>query len=144
MLTYSPTGVDTVERTLSFDRELSFGGLELSLAVADDSITRQLGLSGTQELSWGQGLLFIFQESDRHGFWMKDMNYPIDIVWIDSEGFVVSVSEAVSPDTFPQVFYPDAPAQFVLEVPAGFTRSACALPCDSLRVNIPTEWVSVE
>ena len=52
---------------------------------------------------------------------MKDMNFDIDIVWIDEKFNVVGVEKQVSPETFPQIFYPNQEVKYVLELPAGFT-----------------------
>lgn len=80
---------------------------------------RENGLSGTSELPVGQGLLFTFPVPDRYGFWMKDMNYPIDMFWFDSQFKLVNKELSVSPDTYPNVFYPPVPATYVLETRAG-------------------------
>lgn len=80
---------------------------------------REKGLSGTSELPIGQGLLFTFPVPDRYGFWMKDMNYPIDIFWFDSQFKLVNKELSVSPDTYPNVFYPPVPVSYVLETRVG-------------------------
>ena len=65
-------------------------------------------------------MLFVFAEADRYGFWMKDMLFSIDMFWLDDKGQVVHLEEDVSPETYPDVFYPMVPARFVLETNAGF------------------------
>lgn len=80
------------------------------------------GLSGLTELSDGEGMLFVFDKSDKYGFWMKDMFFSIDILWIDEEGKVVHIKENATPESYPEVFKPDIPARFVLEVKAGFVK----------------------
>jgi len=87
--------------------------------VASTSEMRQLGLSGTRSLPKDSGMLFIFPETDFHGFWMKDMNYPLDIIWIDPRNTVTSISTNISPQTFPKVFYPNEKIKFVLELNTG-------------------------
>jgi uncharacterized protein len=64
-------------------------------------------------------MLFVFDTDDYHGIWMKDMNYSIDIIWLDSGKTVVYMAEDVSPDTYPEVFRPDVPARYVVELSAG-------------------------
>lgn len=95
--------------------------------VADTEDKREQGLSGRAGLQEGSGMLFVFDVPGKYGFWMKDMNFPIDIIFIDASGTVVSVVRDASPESYhlqpPQVFYPDLPAQYVLEVPAGFVAS---------------------
>jgi uncharacterized protein len=96
--------------------------IPLIVTVADTVAERTQGLSGRPRLADNEGMLFVFDEADRYGFWMKDMNFPIDIIWLSEEGFVVDVDEAASPESYPTVFKPDVPARFVLEVHAGFAR----------------------
>lgn len=50
---------------------------------------------------------------------MKDMNFPIDIVWIGEDWKVVSINTLVNPDTYPEVFYPALPVKYVLELNSG-------------------------
>jgi uncharacterized membrane protein (UPF0127 family) len=66
------------------------------------------------------GLLFVFDEPGLHGIWMKDMRFPIDILWLDDAFQVVDVRKNVAPDSYPTVFKPTKPARYVLEVTAGF------------------------
>jgi uncharacterized membrane protein (UPF0127 family) len=51
---------------------------------------------------------------------MKDMRFPIDMLWLDANGRVVTLRGSVSPDTYPAVFSATEPARFVLELPAGY------------------------
>ena len=88
--------------------------------VADTDAKREKGLSGTASLAEGQGMLFVFDEPTKSGFWMKEMEYPIDIIWIHATGQVLDLRHAVSPETFPAVFESDAYASYVLEVPGGW------------------------
>ncbi len=90
--------------------------------VAHDDASRQKGLSGTSSLADNQAMLFVFDGSGRWGMWMKDMNYSIDIVWLDGGKKVVYVQQNVAPSTYPKAFLPDRDAQYVLELPAGFTQ----------------------
>jgi uncharacterized membrane protein (UPF0127 family) len=83
---------------------------------------RQQGLSGRASLPLGSGMLFVFESPEMRTFWMKDMNFAIDIIWLDGSWQVISVTENATPDTFPDTFSPTRPAQYVLEVPAFFAR----------------------
>lgn len=104
-------------------RPLPVGDVTLRVAVADTSEERILGLSGTKTLDQGTGLLFVFESDTRSGFWMKDMLFPIDIIWISATGEVVGVEADVSPDTYPAIFSPTEKIRYVLEVPAGFSTA---------------------
>jgi len=80
------------------------------------------GLSGRSGLMEGYGMLFLFEKPDFYGFWMKDMLFSIDIIWIDKDKKVVHMEKSVSPETYPKSFVPSALAKYVLEVPAGFSE----------------------
>lgn len=98
---------------------LKVGDTLIPVDVADTQEKRTRGLSGREALQRNTGLLFIFDTSGKHGFWMKDMNFPIDIVWIDENWRVVSVESGVEPETYPTVFYPEESAKYVLELNSG-------------------------
>ena len=87
--------------------------------IADTPVAQRQGLSGRSHLPVGHGLLFIFDKEGRHGIWMKDMLFPIDIVWLDGNGREVHQEKEVRPDTYPEVFTPPVPARYVLELNAG-------------------------
>lgn len=107
-------------RTIVTEKALTVGRASIEVAVVDTPQERERGLSGTTELSEGEGMLFVFEKDDQYSFWMKDMHYPIDIIWISAAKRVVYIEKEVSPDTFPQSFTPPTRARYVLEVPAGF------------------------
>lgn len=95
---------------------------EIPVTIANDDTARQIGLSHSLNLSTGTGKLFIFDKEGKYGFWMKDMNYPIDIVWISSSMKVVAVSANITPETYPKIFYPPSAVQFVLEINANESK----------------------
>ncbi len=87
--------------------------------VVDTQYLLSKGLSGRSGLAPNEGMLFVFANSDEHSFWMKDMLFPIDIIWIDENWKVVDIEPNVSPNTYPKIFVPNAPAKYVLEISAG-------------------------
>lgn len=94
--------------------------LAVTVDVADSDEERIKGLSGSDPLPANHGLLFIFNADGYPAIWMKDMNYAIDIIWIDREGTIVSIAPSVQPDSYPQIFKPAQPARYVLEMKAGY------------------------
>lgn len=96
----------------------------LSVTIADEPAEHRQGLSGVESLSEFEGKLFIFPKEDYYGMWMKDMLFPIDIIWIDNDLRIVHIEENVSPATFPDTFATPVPARFVLETNAFFAKSA--------------------
>jgi uncharacterized membrane protein (UPF0127 family) len=81
---------------------------------------RERGLSGRDSLEGGHGMLFVFESEGLPGIWMKDMKFPIDIIWADKSGVIVTIARKVAPESYPTVFTPKSPALYVLEVPSGF------------------------
>ena len=85
-------------------------------------------------LSDEKGMLFIFDDMGYPAIWMKDMLFPIDIAWLDSDFRIVDIAADVSPQTYPTVFRPELPAKYVLEVNAGFFASRGVKEGDTLRL----------
>ena len=98
-------------------------GITLRAEVADTEALREQGLSGTNTLADGTAMLFVFQTDGAWGFWMKDMKYPLDIVWVNRNDEVVTIARDVDPSTYPEAFYPSAPARYALELPAGWAAA---------------------
>lgn len=80
---------------------------------------QERGLGGLDSLPTDQGMLFSFKESDLYAFWMKDMRFPIDIIWVGANLVVVDIAKDVPPGSYPAIFRPRAPALSVLELNAG-------------------------
>lgn len=98
------------------------GGDTILVDIADESAEQERGLSGRPTLPRNHGMLFVYSQPSRPGFWMKDMRFPIDIVWIGEDNKIVAVLPNLNPDTYPAVFSPPeevAPVRYVLEVNAG-------------------------
>ncbi len=100
-------------------KNLSIGDSIINVAIADTPQTRERGLSGTKSLKAGQGMLFVFEKPDYQAFWMKDMNYPLDFVWIGPDYTVKDVTENVLPESYPKAYSPKEPVTMVLEISAG-------------------------
>jgi len=100
---------------------VTVGSVKVLVDVADTPALREQGLSGRKSLEKGEGMLFVFDTPGIYSFWMKDMNFPIDIIWINQNKKIVYIKENVTPGSFPQAFASTENAQYVLEVPAGFS-----------------------
>lgn len=98
----------------------TLGGVSLTVELATTSAAQQLGLGGRTNLPANHAMLFIFKTPGYYGFWMKDTLIPLDMFWLDGSSTVVSFKEDIQPDTYPEVFYPEVPARYVLETNAGF------------------------
>lgn len=100
-------------------KSVIIGSKTITVDVVNTEIDRERGLSGKQTLAEGTGMLFVFEKPSKWGIWMKNMNFPIDVVWFDNKGVVVSVKEHMTPQSYPEVFTPQFPAWYVLEIPDG-------------------------
>ncbi len=87
--------------------------------ISDTPDKMELGLSNRLSLDPDSGMFFVFSDSEPRSFWMKDMLFPLDIVWIDADKKVVGIAPNLSPDTFPETFVSPDNVQFVLELNAG-------------------------
>ncbi len=103
------------------DKSLSVAGETIKLEVADTLVTRERGLSDRRCIKSDQAMLFVFEEHDTsdHCFWMKDMRFPIDMVWLDHDKRVVFSASEVEPATYPQNYCPNMPTRYVLEFKSG-------------------------
>jgi len=94
--------------------------------------TQSQGLSGRKDLKEDEGMLFVFSAqggsasggeiNNRHYFWMKDMNFPIDIIWFGEDLKVVYIEKNAQPVSFPTTFGPEEDSKYVLEVISGFSE----------------------
>lgn len=101
---------------------------------------QQLGLSGRESLAQDQGMLFVFEESDYHTFWMKNMKFPIDIIFINEDDEIVSIAENAKPpasdnETLP-LYKSGGPVNTVLEINAGLSEKYDIQVGDKVEINL--------
>ena len=109
---------------------VSIGAATWPVELALTQEQRTQGLSGREVLPEGTGMLFVFDGDQHLAFWMPDMNFPLDMVWIESSCRVVDVTrDAPVPEPGQSLsdlprFSPQSPARFVLEINAGEFEAA--------------------
>jgi uncharacterized membrane protein (UPF0127 family) len=91
--------------------------------LSDTPELRTKGLSGRLSLGTDEVMLFKFEKEGRNFFWMKDMLFPIDIVWVNADKKVIHIEQSVKPESFPKSFGPDENSKYVLEFKAGTADS---------------------
>lgn len=101
------------------DLTVRVGSHLLAAENAKTDIQREKGLGGRDCIGTNQAMLFTFDKPGIYPFWMKDMKFAIDMVWISPNHKVVTVKSNVEPSTYPENFKNSAPAQYVLEIRAG-------------------------
>jgi len=115
-------------------------GQRYFVEIADDDATRQQGLMFRDEMAENRGMLFIFRREEPRSFWMRNTRIPLDIIYLDSDMKVVSISADTPPCRTSQCpGYPSTgPAQYVLELNAGQAQALNLKPGDPvIPQNIP-------
>lgn len=91
--------------------------------IADSRQEQERGLMFRKSLADNQGMLFIFDKEAKYGFWTKNMQFPLDIIWISQDKRIVDIKTNVLPCQEPcEILMPNAYARYVLEVNAGFVE----------------------
>jgi uncharacterized membrane protein (UPF0127 family) len=90
--------------------------VELEPVQTPEALTK--GLSGRDSLAENKGMLFIFDSPDQQCFWMKDMNFSIDMIFLDANKKVVRTFDNVSPESYPNNYCADD-VKYVIEITAG-------------------------
>ncbi len=122
--------------------EITVGETKILVELAETETERRDGLSKKNGLENNEGMLFLFpQKNIQPPFWMKDMEFAIDIIWID-DGKIVQINENVQP---PEAKTPDEelilytvnqPIDYVLEVNAGFIEKNNIEKGDSVDLSL--------
>lgn len=103
----------------------SINGFKVLLAIASTHEQKVKGLSGLEKLDENEGMLFLFNEPSKQGFWMNEMNFPIDIIWLDSKGSVSHIEKSLQPCkpfVACPVYNPQVDTLYVIELKSGFSN----------------------
>jgi len=97
----------------------------VSVEVVSKDADMERGLMFRTGLGPGKGMLFVFSFDDKEQFWMKNMHFNLDMLWISHDGHIVYLGKnipACTADPCP-VYTPDKAARYVLEINSGYTSS---------------------
>ena len=103
---------------------VKLAGVDIKVDLALTPAEQNQGLSGRTSLNGDEGMLFIFDLPGKYAFWMKDMNFPIDMIWLGEDMKVVYIKKNALPKNYPETYQPgkaDGDAKYVLEVVSGFS-----------------------
>jgi uncharacterized membrane protein (UPF0127 family) len=128
----APDGYERVTVTTYDDNGTQLATVRVR--VADTRDKRYLGLSNTSNLAMGEGMLFVHPSEGRHGYVMRRMDFPLDIVFIDAEERVTTIHHAPLPEDGHDRTY-SGRGKWVLEVPRGWTNRTGLDSGD--RVEVP-------
>jgi hypothetical protein len=101
---------------------VKIAGVKLKVELALTSEAQEKGLSDRNKIEENEGMLFVFEKPSINNFWMKDMKFPIDIIWINKDKKVIYIEKNINPNTYPQAFGPNKESQYVLEINALFSE----------------------
>lgn len=104
-----------------------FPGVQFGVEIAQTAAERTRGLMFRESMSQDQGMFFVFDDDTVRNFWMKNTLIPLDMIFVDKDGKVVSVSENVQPckeknSALCPSYSSILPARYVLEINAGLAQ----------------------
>ena len=95
--------------------------IEMQVEIAASFEQRQYGLMNRETLPANTGMLFVFPKNGYRSFWMKNTFIPLDMLFFDADGMLVTIMEDVPPQTL-EARRSSAPARYVLEINGGEAR----------------------
>ncbi len=95
--------------------------------LADTPQEQQEGLSNRESSAGEPGMFFAFAEDGEHSVWMKDMKYPLHLVWLNADMKIIDIQYDVHPSTYPTTFKASQPSRYLIELDASLISRA-ALP----------------
>lgn len=112
-------GVSLAQKFMQPRTTLHLGNGVFTAYIADTEAARQKGLGDMDSLAVNEAMLLAFERDSQWSIWMQDVEYPIDVVWLDSQKRVVHIVKNMPPDSYPNSFVPEEPARYVVELTAG-------------------------
>lgn len=104
-------------------KTIQINGVSIQVEIADTQEEQIKGLSLKESLGNREGMLFVFDKPNKYGIWMKDMNFSIDILWIDDDFNIVNIKQNAKPESYPEIFRPETLITYVIEVSADFVKN---------------------
>jgi uncharacterized membrane protein (UPF0127 family) len=105
--------------------------VNLAIEIAENDSTRMRGMMQRQSMPDDSGMLFIFETEEDRAFWMANTPLPLDLIFVSADSMIISIKKYVQPLSAQNV-PSEGPAQFVLEVIAGYSDSKGIIEGDKL------------
>lgn len=139
LINQDPVVVEEVRTNPESERVgLKIGKVIVLVEIRDSPEEMSLGLSYRESLDYESGMAFVYSKPQEVMYWMKDMNFPLDFVWV-ANGVVVEITDAVpaptTEDPVPKTVAPSQPVDMVVEVNSGFVQQR------EIRVGDKVSWV---
>jgi uncharacterized membrane protein (UPF0127 family) len=114
---------------------MKLGQAQFQIEIANTDPTREFGLMKRDSMPNNHGMIFVFPDETPRAFWMKNTRFPLDIIFLDHDGKIVSFKQMKAYDlsTVPS----DAAAKYAIELNLGVVKAAGINVGD--QVNIPAE-----
>lgn len=117
---------------------VQINGVTVNIELADNFEERAKGLMFRDKLSENAGMLFVFENEGNYPFWMMNMKFNLDMIWIDSNGKIVHIAKDVPPcGTSCKAVDPNRNARYVLEVNSGFVDKYGVIEGSLVRIVLP-------
>lgn len=94
---------------------------KIDIEIADDDYQRETGLMHRSSLKASQAMLFVFDQEEERGFYMKNTLITLDLIYLNKDGLIVSFSENAKPEDL-TTLASTVPAQYVLEINGGLAE----------------------
>jgi len=104
------------EPVMGLSGQIIIGNNTWNVEIAKNDSARITGLSSRKTLYSKKGMLFVFTDMSYRSFWMKDMFFPIDMIFFDDNWRIVLIESNLQPNTFPKIFGDTIKSQYMLEV----------------------------
>jgi uncharacterized membrane protein (UPF0127 family) len=114
----------TLSLALPRTETLSVNSQQYTLQIAQTVAEQNKGLGDRSSLGKYDGMLFVFSTPNIECFWMKNTEFPLDMVWISSNKTVEYIQTNVQPDSYPETYCPTVFAKYVIELNAGAVKNA--------------------
>lgn len=111
-----------------------------NLEIAKTLNQQSIGLSKRSNLCQNCGMIFVFGKDKTLPFWMKDTLIPLDMIWVNSQGIIVSIETAQPEPNTPifklKMYQNSTPAQYVIELNAGDANKLNLKIGDKINLNL--------
>jgi uncharacterized membrane protein (UPF0127 family) len=124
----APSTAPATLRTTS----VPIGSQTFTLEVADNNSTREHGLMQRDSMPADHGMIFVFSRDEPRGFWMKNTRFPLDILFVRSDGTIVSIHTMRAYDL--TATNSAGPAKFAIELNQGAAARAGVKAGDKLQI----------
>lgn len=116
--------------------KVGVGSRHYTLYVADDEQKKLRGLSNIDGLKEEYGMIFVFSKPDYYYFWMKNMKFSLDFIFLNKNK-IVDIVENVKPNTYPNYIISKKPFDMVIELNEGQIKKAGVYVGSNIKIPSP-------